>query len=118
VEERRESLPGTEQKMSVGRADMRRSSFMSRSLVRLCWRSGEQTDWETEDWNVSWEARTEVRAELANARRIVEGWRSQLAELDRLNCELRSCAETGQGEVVEGDGRVGEVKGREHTYQT
>jgi hypothetical protein len=50
--------------MSVVRADMRRFSFMSRSLVRLCWRSGEQTDWETEDWNVSWKARTEVRAEL------------------------------------------------------
>ena len=41
VEERRERRPGVEQKMSVGRAVIRRFSFISRSLGSLSWKSWE-----------------------------------------------------------------------------
>ena len=59
VEERRERRPGVEQKMSVGRAVIRRFSFISRSLGSLSWKS----------WEVvreSWESREDLAISLVS----------------------------------------------------
>jgi hypothetical protein len=56
VEERRERRPGTEQNMSVGRADISRFSFISRSRGRWArpkvspWLAPEERDWGRESW--------------------------------------------------------------------